>query len=129
MTQALTTASTTPPTYEDVMARARALVPALKSRTAKAEALRRVPEETIQDLHAAGLFRILQPRRVGGVVVPSAVDVARAGDGHDRVLGVVADGDEIVLLHSRSLTRQSVAASSMETMLEPIQKVIAGPKS
>ena len=70
MTQILTSTSTTPPSYEDVMARAWALVPALKSRTAKAEALRRVPEETIQDLHAAGLFRILQPRRVGGAELP-----------------------------------------------------------
>ena len=70
MTQALTSASTAPSSYDDLMARARALVPALKARTAKTEALRQVPEETIQDLHAAGLFRILQPRRVGGAELP-----------------------------------------------------------
>ena len=70
MTQALTTASVTPLSYEDAIARARALVPALKARTAKAEALRQVPEESIQDLHNAGLFRILQPRRVGGAELP-----------------------------------------------------------
>lgn len=70
MTRALTSASAAPPGYDDLMARARALVPALKARSAKAESLRRVPEETIQDLHAAGLFRILQPRRVGGAELP-----------------------------------------------------------
>ena len=70
MSQALKSASATPPSYEDLIARARALVPVLKSRTAKAEALRQVPEETIKDLHAAELFRILQPRRLGGAELP-----------------------------------------------------------
>ena len=70
MTQTVTSTSAAPPSYEDLMARARALVPTLKARSAKAEALRQVPEETIQDLHAAGLFRILQPRRVGGSELP-----------------------------------------------------------
>lgn len=50
--------------------RARRLVPLLKERTAKAEALRQLPPETVQDLHAAGLFRILQPRCVGGAELP-----------------------------------------------------------
>lgn len=58
------------PDHDEVLARARALVPALRSRTAKAEAMRQVPEETIQDLHRAELFRILQPRRVGGSELP-----------------------------------------------------------
>jgi 3-hydroxy-9,10-secoandrosta-1,3,5(10)-triene-9,17-dione monooxygenase len=70
MAQALKSASTTPPSYEDLIANAHALVPALKSRTAKAEAMRQVPEESIQDLLAAGLFGILQPRRVGGSELP-----------------------------------------------------------
>ncbi len=70
MTQALQSVSPIPPTYEELIARARALVPVLKSRTAKAEALRQVPEESIQDLHDSGLFRILQPRRVGGAELP-----------------------------------------------------------
>jgi len=56
--------------YDDLLAAARALVPALRSRTGKAEALRRVPEETIDDLHRAGLFRMLQPARVGGAELP-----------------------------------------------------------
>jgi hypothetical protein len=70
-----------------------------------------------------------QARRVRGVVVAAAVHVASAGRRHDRVLGVVANRDEIVVLHSRSLTRQSVAARIIDTALEPIQKAIAGPKS
>lgn len=46
--------------------RARALRPVLAERAARAEALGRVPDETIADLKAAGLFRVLQPLRYGG---------------------------------------------------------------
>lgn len=56
--------------YEEALARARVLVPVLRERTAKAESLRQLPPETIQDLHATGLFRILQPQRVGGAELP-----------------------------------------------------------
>ncbi len=43
-----------------------ALVPALQVRAAHCEALRRAPDETIADLHAAGLMRLMQPRAFGG---------------------------------------------------------------
>ncbi len=50
-----------------VLERARALVPVLASRSAATEANRRVPDETIADFHRAGLFRVLQPARFGGL--------------------------------------------------------------
>ncbi len=59
-----------PPDFAQLLARAEALVPVLRERAARAEELRRVPEETIDDLHRAGLFRILQPARVGGSQLP-----------------------------------------------------------
>ncbi len=46
--------------------RAKALIPELRDRAARTEELRRLPPETERDLHEAGLFRIVQPRRVGG---------------------------------------------------------------
>jgi 3-hydroxy-9,10-secoandrosta-1,3,5(10)-triene-9,17-dione monooxygenase len=49
-----------------VVARARALIPVLCERASKTEQLRRLPPETERDLHDAGLFRIVQPKRVGG---------------------------------------------------------------
>jgi 3-hydroxy-9,10-secoandrosta-1,3,5(10)-triene-9,17-dione monooxygenase len=52
--------------YAAMMARARSLVRELRDRAARTEELRRLPPETEQDFHAAGLFRILQPMRVGG---------------------------------------------------------------
>jgi 3-hydroxy-9,10-secoandrosta-1,3,5(10)-triene-9,17-dione monooxygenase len=59
-----------PPDFAELLARAEALIPVLRERAARAEELRRLPDETIADLHRAGLFRILQPRRVGGSELP-----------------------------------------------------------
>jgi 3-hydroxy-9,10-secoandrosta-1,3,5(10)-triene-9,17-dione monooxygenase len=55
--------------HEDWVERARALVPALQERWARADELRRVPEETIADFRDAGFFRMLQPKRWGGFEV------------------------------------------------------------
>src|SRR5579859_1112126 len=46
--------------------RARALIPQLRERAARTEELRRLPPETERDLHDTGLFRLVQPKRVGG---------------------------------------------------------------
>lgn len=46
--------------------RARAMIPALRSRARDCTAGHNVPMETITELREAGLFRILQPRRWGG---------------------------------------------------------------
>jgi 3-hydroxy-9,10-secoandrosta-1,3,5(10)-triene-9,17-dione monooxygenase len=52
--------------YTAMTTRARALIPQLRDRAARTEELRRLPAETERDLHEAGLFRIVQPKRVGG---------------------------------------------------------------
>ncbi len=52
--------------YSDMLARARALIPRLRERAARSEELRRLPPETERELHESGLFRIVQPKRVGG---------------------------------------------------------------
>jgi 3-hydroxy-9,10-secoandrosta-1,3,5(10)-triene-9,17-dione monooxygenase len=52
--------------YAEMLRRARDLLPRLRDRVAITEEMRRLPPETEQDLHDAGLFRILQPKRVGG---------------------------------------------------------------
>lgn len=59
-----------PSRYAEVCDRAVGLAPVLAARASKTEQLRRLPEETISELHEAGLFRILQPRRVGGSELP-----------------------------------------------------------
>ncbi len=54
-------------TREELVARARAMIPTLRDRQAGAERERRVPAETIRDFQEAGFFRVLQPRRWGGL--------------------------------------------------------------
>jgi alkylation response protein AidB-like acyl-CoA dehydrogenase len=49
-----------------LLERARALVPRLAERAPTATAARRLPSATIAEFHAAGILRILQPRRFGG---------------------------------------------------------------
>ena len=52
--------------YAAMIGRAEALIPRLRDRASRTEELRRLPPETERDLHDAGLFRIVQPKRVGG---------------------------------------------------------------
>jgi 3-hydroxy-9,10-secoandrosta-1,3,5(10)-triene-9,17-dione monooxygenase len=69
--------------YETMLERARALVPTLRARAGGTETLRRLPPETEADLHEAGLFRIVQPKRVGGsefdyvALIDFAAEIAR----------------------------------------------------
>ena len=48
------------------LACAKEFVPKLRERAARAEEIRRVPEETIAELRACGLLGILTPKRFGG---------------------------------------------------------------
>ncbi len=52
--------------YAEMLERAHALVPKLRERAAITEEMRRLPPETERELHETGLFRILQPKRIGG---------------------------------------------------------------
>src|SRR5260370_25736515 len=54
------------PAPAEIIARARALIPALAKRSLKGRRQRRVPDETIADMQRAGFFRVLQPKRWGG---------------------------------------------------------------
>ena len=66
--------------HREMVSRAKSLIPVLRERAARTEELRRLPPETERDLHEGGLFRILQPRRVGGSELDyvSLVDCADA---------------------------------------------------
>jgi 3-hydroxy-9,10-secoandrosta-1,3,5(10)-triene-9,17-dione monooxygenase len=55
------------PTIEDMVQRAQALLPTLRDRAAETEALGHLPPETVADFRQGGFFRVLQPRRFGGL--------------------------------------------------------------
>ena len=74
------------PGIAELTSRAEALIPVLRERADRAEELRRLPDETIADLHKSGLFRVLQPKRVGGSELPfrslvELVAIIARGDG------------------------------------------------
>ena len=71
--------------YSVMVARARSLVPALRERASRTEELRRLPPETERNLRDSGLFRLLQPKRVGGseldyVALVDCADALGQGD-------------------------------------------------
>ena len=71
--------------YAAMIARAKALIPQLRDRAARTEELRRLPVETERDLHDSGLFRIVQPKSVGGaefdyVALVDCADALGQGD-------------------------------------------------
>lgn len=53
-------------TTEDLVARAEAMLPALRERAEQCENDCKVPDETIREFQDAGFFKILQPKRYGG---------------------------------------------------------------
>src|SRR5262245_24979140 len=72
MTRALS-ATDLKPDAAALFAAARALVPTLRERSAQTDRDRRVPAETISDFQRAGLFRVLQPRKFGGLQMEFSV--------------------------------------------------------
>jgi len=82
-------------TPEAFLDRVRSLLPVLRERTAHAEQLRRLPDETFEDFQEAGLFRALQPKRYGGYELDpgtfyqAVMDVGTACGSSAWILGVI----------------------------------------
>ena len=55
------------PTRDDILDRARDMVPLLQERAEQAESARRLPEETDQAFRDAGFYKIMQPSAFGGL--------------------------------------------------------------
>ena len=75
---------------------ARAMGPALRMRSSKAKTDARVPDETVQEFHDAGFFKILQPEQWGGYAMDPQVfyavglEVAKHCPSSAWILGVIA---------------------------------------
>ncbi len=54
------------PSHDEILARVEALVPRLRERAGETEELRRIPDATMAELKAAGVFQMLAPKAVGG---------------------------------------------------------------
>lgn len=82
--------------HDEMLERAKGLLPKLTARVPEADRLRRIPDETIADFQEAGFFKILQPSRWGGLELDPKTffdvqaSVATACPSSAWVLGVVA---------------------------------------
>lgn len=57
----------------EITERVEALLPALRERAQRTEDLRRIPEESIEELREAGFFTLMQPRQWGGCAADPVV--------------------------------------------------------
>ena len=86
----------------EILRRAEELVPVLAERAAETEALRRLPDETMADIRAAGLHAMGKPERLGGAELPLdaivrvVATLARGCASTAWVCGVYSDHEMIV---------------------------------
>ena len=98
------------------------MLPALKARAAKAEQLRRVPDETIDDFHRAGLFRMFQPLRVGGyeldpsIYMDTCAEIAKACASSAWVLSNLAIHHHFMALWNKQ-AQDDVWSASPDTLI------------
>ena len=65
------------PTREELIQRARDLAPTLRERASKAAELRYLPEETIEDFHRLGFFKVVQPTAIRQEGMPRSEEYLR----------------------------------------------------
>ena len=68
------------PTREEILERARAMVPTLRKRALEADRNRGIPVETHQAFATAGFYKLFQPARHGGYEMPLGMMVEVAGE-------------------------------------------------
>jgi 3-hydroxy-9,10-secoandrosta-1,3,5(10)-triene-9,17-dione monooxygenase len=88
----------------DALAAARSLGPALRERAAQCDALRALPEDTIEDMQRSGLFQLMVPRKFGGAglgfteLVSTGAEIAAACGSSGWVYCVLAGHNWCVAL-------------------------------
>jgi 3-hydroxy-9,10-secoandrosta-1,3,5(10)-triene-9,17-dione monooxygenase len=94
------------PTSEEMVERIRALAPRLRERAPAAEEARRLPPESVDELVAAGVPRILTPRRFGGyelglvTLLDVVREVAKADASHGWCASLMAHHPHYIAQYS-----------------------------
>jgi alkylation response protein AidB-like acyl-CoA dehydrogenase len=125
------------------VARARDLSPGLRARAARADTERRVPQQTIEELHDAGLFGILRPRALGGeelgiaALVEVTAELAAACGSTGWVYGVLAghgwllnlfpiEAQQEILADPRTLTGTVFRLNGCATRVDGGYRIVDG---
>lgn len=108
-------------TREELLRRASELVPVLAGRALETERLRRIPEETVDDLKRLGLLRIANPGRYGGygldydVVLEVGAELGR-GDGSAAWCYTVWSSHQWLLGHYPERAQEEYFGSSPDVL-------------
>ena len=97
------------PTLDQLLTKARELVPVLKDRAVETETLRRIPDVTMADFRYAGFCRLYTPKRFGGLELEWGAHCAVAEE-VARGCGSSAWMVAVVLSHSWMVARFGEAA-------------------
>lgn len=93
---------TTLPQSEELILRAKAMVPALRERANACEAQRQVPGATFEEMRAAGLFNVCKPKAYGGyemdwdVLCEICMELAKGCGSSAWVYAVLAEHNQTV---------------------------------
>lgn len=118
------------PTRAELVARARDLVPVLRQRAAATETAGTMLEETKRDLLAAGLFRIVQARSMGGYEldvathIEVAAEIARGCASAAWILGLLGMQNWMLGYYPPEAQREIVAAGT-----DLITCLVMGPQT
>jgi 3-hydroxy-9,10-secoandrosta-1,3,5(10)-triene-9,17-dione monooxygenase len=88
-------------TRQELLGRARELVPELRARAEKAEAERRMPEATNRAFHDAGFYKVFRPKRFGGyemdfsILFELCAEIGRGCGSSAWILANVAGHDKV----------------------------------
>lgn len=102
--EASTASQVEAPAYDEVVQRARSLIPDLAATALETEAAGRILDCNVRKLQDAGLFKIVQPRRAGGFELPPSIffdvgaELARGCASTSWVVGNLAS-HQILLAH------------------------------
>jgi 3-hydroxy-9,10-secoandrosta-1,3,5(10)-triene-9,17-dione monooxygenase len=105
------------PDHAQLVARAASLVPTLRARAAEAEQFRRLPDANVAELRAAGLFKVLQPRRCGGFEmslhthIDTVAEIARGCGSTAWCMGVIHAHSWLVGSFPREAQAESYGAN------------------
>ena len=124
--QCNTLAVVTSPSRDTLLASARAMYPALRARQRRCAEERKVPDETIDELEAAGLFDVTKPREFGGIEMPYYVfcelvmEIAKGCPSSGWVYAVIGEHNQTVAAYYSASAMQDVWGS------DPAARIASG---
>ncbi len=108
--------------YQGAVAQARALIPSLRASARETQDAGRALDSVVDKLHSAGLFRIVQPKRVGGLELAPMIffdvcsELAKGCASTSWVLGNIAS-HHLMLAHWPEQAQQEIWGRSPDILI------------